>query len=115
MTPIPYPRKYKLKIQVFNEQPDFGPGVATILSLVKETHSLRQACAAINMSYSKGWKIIGRAEQDLGFSLLEGTAGGSQGGGSHLTPEAEEMLERYNSFMAEARGSVDALFRKYFT
>ena len=70
MASIPYPRKYKLKIQVFNEQPDFGPGVATILSLVKETHSLRQR-ASIHMSYSKGWKIIGRAEQDLGFSLLK--------------------------------------------
>lgn len=109
-----HPKQYKMKIQIFNDQPDYGPGVSTLMSLVRETHSLRQACSSIGMSYSKAWKIIQKAEADLGIKLIEGTAGGHQGGGSKLTPEGEALLDEYESFVQEAHASVDALFHKHF-
>ena len=34
------------------------------------TESMKDACGEMGMSYSKGWKIINRAEKELGYELL---------------------------------------------
>ena len=56
---------------------------------------MQTACKEMEMSYSKGWKIIKKAENYLGYSLIESKSGGASGGFSHLTPEAKELLTRY--------------------
>ena len=83
------------------EEPDFGKGVAQLLSLTREKGSLSAAYKSMGMAASKAWKILNRAEADLGVKLVERKSGGKQGGGSHLTPEGEDILNRYENFQKE--------------
>ena len=55
-------------------------GVAELMHHVEETGSLSEACRCMGMAYSKGWRIMKHAEEDLGFPLMEGSRGGSRGG-----------------------------------
>ena len=62
----------------------------------------------------KAWKILNRAEADLGVKLVERKSGGKQGGGSHLTPEGEDILNRYENFQKEVAEAVKRSFVKNF-
>ena len=92
------------------EEPDFGKGVAQLLSLTREKGSLSAAYKSMGMAASKAWKILNRAEADLGVKLVERKSGGKQGGGSHLTPEGEDILNRYENFQKEVAEAVKRSF-----
>lgn len=96
------------------EEPDFGKGVAQLLSLTREKGSLSAAYKSMGMAASKAWKILNRAEADLGVKLVERKSGGKQGGGSHLTPEGEDILNRYENFQKEVAEAVKRSFIKNF-
>ena len=76
------PQHYHVKVRVYNESIDFGKGVAELLQRIEATGSLSAAYKAMGMSASKAWKILRRAEADLGFALVSSTAGGKSGGSS---------------------------------
>lgn len=109
------PLQFYMRIQVYRRERDFGPGVSTLMRLVREQGSLSAACKEMHMAYSKAWKIINKAEEDLGFALMEGTRGGERGGRTVLTPEGEEFLDRYMRFEAEAKEAVSEVFQRYFS
>ena len=71
---------YNLSVRLFTAGKCFGPGLATLLTLVRERHSLRAAAAEMGMAYSKAWRILRDCEQALGFPLLDSTTGGRNGG-----------------------------------
>ena len=106
--------KFTLKPIVFYEYPAFGPGVVKILQLVKETGSLSKSYRKMRLSSSKGWKILKRAEEDLGFPLVESSVGGKEGGYSLLTTEGQDMLHRYKKFTQELDLASKEIFDKYF-
>ena len=93
----------------------FGDGPARLLDEIQRTGSLRKAAAELGMSYNKAWCIIHAAEQRLNFSLLNRSIGGSQGGGSHLTPRAEDLMERYRALIADSDEALEAVFQKHFS
>lgn len=106
--------KFHMRLRIYYEERNFGPGVASLMKLVKEQGSLSAACQEMHMAYSKAWKIIHKAEEDLGFSLMEGRRGGERGGNTVLTPEGEGFLEQYLAFSKEAEEAVGELFLKHF-
>ena len=53
-------------------------------------------------------------ERDLGIPLLDTQKGGTKRAGSTLTPQGEELLDRYLAFEKEAREAVFAAFEKHF-
>lgn len=81
---------------------------------MEATGSLSKGCKCMQMAYSKGWKILKRAEEDLGIPLVQGNRGGSNGGQTVLTPEGKEFLKRYRKFEQEVRAGADASFQKWF-
>lgn len=103
-----------ISVRIFAEEKCFGPGVATLLNRVRETHSLRAAAMSIGMAYSKAWTIIKNAENGLGFKLLDSTTGGKNGGGATLTPQAEAILPAYESYCAAVREYANSLFTETF-
>lgn len=92
----------------------FGPGPYKLLENVERLGSLSKACQELNMSYSKGWRVLNQIEKLLGYKLTDSQAGGSEGGGSSLTKEGKNLLKAYESYKIEAEEEAKNLFEKYF-
>lgn len=92
----------------------FGMGPCQLLETVDRLGSLNKACAELNISYSKAWNIINKAQDMLGFPLLETCTGGVDGGGSYLTPKAKDLIKAYRKFHQEAKEKAGEIFKKYF-
>jgi len=103
------------KIWLDNGGKTFGPGPARLLRGVERTGSLRKAAAELGMSYNKAWGNIHTMEERLGLTLLQRSVGGAAGGGSRLTPEAVDLLARFDALQQEATIKLDALFAKHFS
>lgn len=108
------PEHYHVKVRVYNNEIDFGKGVAELLRRIAATGSLSAAYKSMGMSSSKAWKILRHAEADLGFALVHGSAGGVSGGGTVLTDEGRQLLERYTAFDMAVQQAAERAFAKYF-
>lgn len=105
---------YSITARIYGKEKCFGPGVAELLERVDALHSLRQATQAMNMAYSKAWKMIRVAEENLGFPLLASVTGGKGGGGAELTDEARRFLASFRRFEDAVRGYADEAFLEIF-
>lgn len=114
MDPMDDKLQFYARLQIYRRERKFGPGVASLMKLVRERSSLTAACKEMHMAYSKAWKIMNQAEADFGFPLMEGTRGGEHGGKTELTAEGEVLLEAYLAFDAEAQVEIERLFEKHF-
>ncbi len=92
----------------------FGPEIAQFLMLIEHTGSMQTACRQMNMSYSKGWKVMKEAEKQLGYPLLITQSGGADGGFSQLTPKTRDFLNRFLRMEQELNEKTEELFLKYF-
>ena len=106
--------RYRVRLTMEKEDVFFGPGTAELLQRVDEKGSLLSACKDMNMSYSKGWKKIKEAEDQMGFSFLEKKAGGADGGNSRLTEKGRAFLTAYLAMQADVERSANAFFHLYF-
>jgi len=102
------------KIWLDNNGKAFGEGPYDLLKRVDRLGSLSKAAREINMSYNQAWKLINMLEKRLGFKLLQREVGGSQGGGSFLTEEARELMDKYGKFSRESEEALNKLYQKYF-
>ncbi len=102
-----------LDLRLFAGEKRQGPGLGALLHRIRALHSLRAACASLDMTYSRAWNTIREAEERLGFPLLRTATGGRHGGGASLTREAEDFLGAYDGFCAELCRQKEALFEKY--
>ncbi len=100
----------KVSVRIFGEVKCFGPGVADLLERVDRLKSLRKATIEMEMAYSKAWKIIKIAEENLGFPLLKSVTGGKGGGGAQLTDEAKRFLTAYRRLETSIRSYADEAF-----
>ena len=95
----------KVKLTLCAGERFFGPGVCELLEKIRETGSIQAAAARMEMSYSKAWEILKRAEEEMGMNLITRVAGGKNGGSSTLTAAGEkavydfrEMEEKLNDY-----------------
>ncbi len=88
----------------------FGPGVAELLELIEECGSIKDACAQMGLSYSKGRYILKRAETVLDFPLLEVRHGGTGGGASCITEKGKRFLTAYREWEAEVSRYAEKRF-----
>lgn len=105
---------WTMSLRLFTDEKAFGPGIARLMELTDEYHSLNKAAAAMEMAYSKAWKILNESEKALGICLIERHAGGIRGGGASLTDQGREMLNSYREFSQKAHEAVEELFEQYF-
>ena len=108
------PQKFDLKIRLYNQEKSFGKGVYELMKKTQSFGSLSGAYKAMKMSNSKAWKILKRAEEDLDMPLVERISGGKDGGGSKLTQEGEELLEKYENFIQEMNEYAGVRFKEIF-
>lgn len=98
-----------------NNNKFFGEGPARLLHAIEEHGSLRTAAGSMNMAYTKALKIIHNAETALGFALTTRTTGGREGGGSQLTPEGKEWLNRYETYRDACIQANQQLYLDFFS
>ncbi len=92
----------------------FGKGKACLMETVERTGSLQEACKEMGLSYSKGSRMIKNTEKQLGIRLVERWTGGSGGGGSRLTAEGRDLLERYQELCRRVQADTEKVFPEYF-
>jgi molybdate transport system regulatory protein len=102
--------RLKIKFWLESDTGDFvlGPGTLSLLLAVAEQGSLKAGARATGLSYRAAWERLKKAEAGLGFPLLQRFSGGEGGGGSTLTAEGLELVERYRSFVQSIQGSLEA-------
>ena len=92
----------------------FGPGPAELLRRIREYGSLRAAAISMGMAYTKALALVRKAESGLGSPLTTRVVGGSGGGGSTPTPEADELLASYERWTSACEASACAQFASAF-
>jgi molybdate transport system regulatory protein len=94
--------------------PFLGPGRRELLLAVDQWGSIQKAARSLKLSYRRAWGQISAMEKELGLPLVVKTTGGRGGGGAHLTPEAKEILDRYERLIRGIAELVDSRFREVF-
>ncbi|HZK01868.1 MAG TPA: LysR family transcriptional regulator [Anaerovoracaceae bacterium] len=85
-----------------NLKTSFGPGTACLLKGIEETGSINKATKAMGMAYSKAWRVLGAAEKQLGFALIERKVPD----GSVLTEQGRQFLSLYEQMQLAAQQAV---------
>ena len=104
------------KITFFDDHEEkfFGEGPARLMHAIEESGSLRAAAMSMGMAYTKALKLIRNAEAALGFPLTTRIIGGKDGGGSRLTKEGKEWLERYEAYRDACKQANSRLYLEFF-
>ncbi|MGI5998396.1 MAG: winged helix-turn-helix domain-containing protein [Lutispora sp.] len=105
---------YSLWIKNDNGDKVFGQGPYRLLLLVDNLGSLNKAASEMGMAYSKALNIIKNAEEELNMELLEREIGGAKGGGSKLTKEAKELIDKYERFRNAAVEEIEKIYEDIF-
>ncbi len=79
-----------------------GPGKADLLEAIARTGTLRDAAAAMEMSYMRAWKLVGVMNEAFRDPLIITTRGGADGGRAELTPAGREALKLYRRIERES-------------
>ena len=104
----------QLKVCLAREETFFDARAAMLLKLLKQCHSVRLACSRLNISYSKGWKILNLLESQLGFSVIDRHPGGLNGGYTSLSDRGEDFLKRYEELVCRSRDAVEKIYGEVF-
>ncbi len=97
-----------------NNEKFFGEGPWQLLRKVEQTGSLNAAASSLGMAYTKALKIMRNAEKALGFPLTRRSHGGRSGGGSTLTEEGKEWMERYAAYRDACLRANQKLYEEFF-
>ena len=92
----------------------FGAGPCRLLRGVERTGSLNAAAAEMKMAYTKALAPVRAVEKALGAPNICRTIGGKGGGGSRLTPQAKELIERYERYEAACAEANRTIFEACF-
>ena len=106
----------KSKVWIADQNGDvvFGAGRLRILGAIEENGSILAAAKALGMSYRAVWGKIKARGGRLGQPLLTKRTGGSQGGGSQLTPYAKALIKRFRYLENLIKKTSDTLFQGVF-
>ena len=74
-----------------------GPGKVRLLETIAETGSISAAGRAMAMSYRRAWMLIDELNHMFTEPLVEARPGGTNGGGTSLTPTGEDVVRRYRA------------------
>lgn len=92
----------------------FSPETAQFLEVLELTGSIKLACTAMRISYSKGWKMLRRIERVWGFPMVQRRVGGTEGGSSQLTPRGRQFLAAYRRMEGEVLEQAQSSFSRHF-
>ena len=90
-----------------------GPGKIDLLRAVGETRSISAAARAQGVPYKRAWLLIDTLNRGFPRPVIETATGGKGGGGAHLTPLGQELIQAYDALErrlnAEAVCEIEAI------
>jgi molybdate transport system regulatory protein len=72
-------------------------GKAELMELIRETGSISQAAARMEMSYRRAWLLVDELNHLFKSPAIETKQGGRSGGGAALTAFGEDLLDRFRA------------------
>jgi molybdate transport system regulatory protein len=95
-----------------------GPGKAKLLEQLRETGSIAEAAAQLDMSYMRAWTLLKTMEHSFAQPLVKVSRGGAKHGGAKLTANGLKVLKLYRKMESESlsatariRGQILKLLR----
>ena len=85
-----------------------GAGKVRLLELIVETGSISAAAKKMDMSYRRAWLLMDELNHMFGRDVIETAAGGSGGGGAHVTAFGMHVIQVFRALEKD----VDALTQK---
>lgn len=85
-----------------------------LLEAVAECGSLAAGAERLGVPYRTAWQRVKEMERRLGFPLLATESGGADGGGSRLTPAADDLVRRFHRLTVGLAAELDQRFRREF-
>lgn len=108
------PLTFRLHPKLCRTEECFDRGTADFLQAVEECGSMLSACQTQGVSYSKAWKMVKLAEEQLGITFLERQTGGNGGGSSSLTEEGRQFVSGYRLFTERLQLASEEIFKEIF-
>lgn len=112
---IPYKCRTKIWITDQSNQVLFGMGRIKILEAIEQHGSINAAAKALKMSYRGVWGKINATEERLGKTLVKRKTGGAKGGGTSLTPFAQELIAEFKTFRQMVLENADQCFEQHLS
>ena len=104
----------RVKLTLHAGERFFGPGICELLERIRETGSIQAAAAGMEMSYTKAWRILNRAEREMGVQLIARMCGGKRGGSSTLTEAGERAVRDFREMEGRLSEAANALLKEYY-
>ena len=103
------------KVMLVTDKAVFGPGPVRLLHNIAKTGAVSAACAAMNLAYSKGWQLLNKMEEELGFKVIKRFHGGAGGGKSELTANGKLLMEKYEELEKRTQNCLNDFFEEIFS
>ena len=92
----------------------FGKGKTEILEYIDRYGSIAKAAEKLGMSYKKAWSHIQVLQKNLDDVLVETKKGAGEQGGTILTEQAYEYIDRYKQLQSEIEAFANERFNRLF-
>lgn len=94
----------KIKVQIYcGDEIAMGPGKADLLEAIMAEGSISGAGRKLGMSYRRTWLLVDVMNRCWAQPLVDTAAGGSHGGGAHVSALGESVLAHYRALQAAGR------------
>ncbi len=84
-----------------------GSGKVRLLSLIGETGSLSAAAKKMGINYRRAWLLMDTLQKCFDAPLYIAERGGSDQGGTALTPLGEELIARHAAHQKALKSAAD--------
>jgi molybdate transport system regulatory protein len=91
---------------VFGEGSRLGPGKIDLLEAIGRTGSISAAGRELGMSYRRAWVLVDAVNKMFASPVVTAAAGGTQGGGTHLTPLGLALVAAYRRIEAKTLQAI---------
>ena len=86
----------------------------SLLEAIASEGSLTRAAALLEVPFRTVWERVRQMETQLGLPLVLTESGGSTGGSSRITPEAEDLVARFRRLTVVIRELIERRFEVEF-
>ena len=105
--------EYKIWLSTESGEGIMGDGKWQILKAIEKMGSLMAATELLGLTYRRTWGDLKKIEAQLGFSLLDKSRGGKEGGTSTLTPEGKRLVKAFDQLHSKVDDVIQLAFKDF--